>query len=536
MWARETGEGNRAGQVDADAGTSAGFDEPPALHTFERGERLVMDVIDPAMRTSIASVFVTPARELPSFVARARKAAGAWASLSASRRVQAFLRLRKLIVQQTGAIAETISRSTGKPLLEALRFDVAPVLHSLNECIERPVAFVRMPAPVVCVIAPVDLPFERTLSPAILALAAGSAVVVKPASSAALVTALIAQLFDDAFGESPGLAQVVQGGAQLGSLLATAEDIDQVIFSGSRASALKLRAILEPLGRQASFEPLAAVPLIVCDDANLERAANATVFGRYCNNGQGCGSVNRVYVQRALAAEFVHKVVHKVRALKCGPYTDPHCELGPLASGRGLRHLRGVIQDALDQRASVLTGGIPPHAADSAPGEWRGAQGDGFYWPPTVLTNVARSTRLMREETFGPVLALTAVDDEREAIVLANETSNGFGACVFSSDRMRADRIAARLHVRLVAVNDLLLKQGARGGCWQGEQDESGSEGVTGHGQSAIQQVLVGNGDTDREPTWFPYSPAKLRAVEAGPAGRAPRRDQFAANGEAIDG
>jgi betaine-aldehyde dehydrogenase len=270
--------------------------------------------------------------------------------------------------------------------------------------------------------------------------------------------------------------------------------------------------------------------LIVCDDANLERAANAAVFGRFCNNGQGGGSVNPVYVQRALAAEFVHKVVHKVRALKSGPYTDPHCELGPLASGRGLRHLRAVMQDALDQRATVLTGGTPSHVTGSASAKWRSAHGQGFYWPPTVFTDVGRSTRLMREETFGPILAVTAVQDEREAIVLANETANGFGACVFSGDRVRAARIATQLHVRLLAVNDVLLKAGARGGYWQGEQDESGGE------RAAAQQVLVGDGDTDREPTWFPYSPAKLRAVEAAVAWRAQRRDRFVVGGETIDG
>jgi len=530
MPAPEAGEIDHAARVDCDIGTALRFDEPPALHTLERGERVVMDAIDPAARESIASVFVTPALEIPALIARARKAGRAWDGLSAAQRAQALTPLRQLIAQQTSAIAETISRSTGKPLLEALAFDVAPVLQTLNECIERSMPLARTPPPVVCVIAPIGLPFERALSPAILALAAGSAVVVKPASSASLVGALIAQLFHHAFAEFPGLAQVVQGGAQIGSLLATAEDVDCVFFSGSRASAHKLQAALNALRRPAWFEALAVVPLIVCDDANLERAANAAVFGRFCNNGQGGGSVNPVYVQHSVAAEFVHKVVHKVRALKSGPYTDPHCELGPLASGRGLRHLRAVMQDALDHRATVLTGGTPSHVTGSMSAKWRGAHGQGFYWPPTVFTDVARSTRLIREETFGPILGVTAVHDEREAILLANETSNGFGTCVFSGDRLRARRIATQLRVRLVAVNDVLLKAGARGGYWPGARDESGGQ------PAAAQQVLVGDGDADREPTWFPYSPAKLRGVEAAVAANAQRRDPFAVGAETIDG
>jgi acyl-CoA reductase-like NAD-dependent aldehyde dehydrogenase len=536
MRSPEPGERSVAARAERDVGTALRSHEPPALLTFARGQRIVMDAVDPAARESMASVFVTPALEIPAVIARARKAARAWEGLAPAQRMRRLAPLRQLVAHQTGAIAETIARGMGKPLLEALSFEVVPVLRTLDECIQRPVGFVGTPPPVVCIIAPIGLPFERALSPAIMALAAGSAVVVKPASSAGLVGALIARLFETAFAEFPGLAQVVQGGAQLGSLLATAEDVDRVIFSGARASALKLRAALEPLRRSAVFEPLAVVPLIVCDDANLERAANAAVFGRFCNNGQSGGSINRVYVQRSLAAEFAHKVVHKVRALRCGPYTDPHCELGPLASGRGVPHLYAVLQDALDQRATVLTGGFPPHPAGSDDGERHNAHGQGFYWPPTVITDVARSTRLMREETFGPILAVTAVESEREAITLAKETSHGFGACVFSSDRVRAARIAAQLPVRLVAVNDVLLKAGERGGHWEGEPREEGGETASHRAHGDAQRVLMGNGDADREPTWFPYSPARLRAVEAAVARLAAQADHRALDVEAVDG
>jgi len=536
MGTPESRESLGAARLLREMGSSSRSNGPPALLTFPRGERVVMDAIDPATRESIASVFVTPALEIPAVVARARKAARAWDGLSAAQRAQALLPLRQMIAQQTDTIAETVARSMGKPLIEALRFDVAATLRTLDDCIERPVAFAGTPPPVVCVIAPIGLPFERALSPAVSALAAGSAVVVKLASSAALVSALIARLFEQAFAEFPGLAQVVQGGAQLGALLATAEDVDWVVFSGSRASAHTLRAALEPLRRPASFEPLAVVPMIVCDDANLERAANAAVFGRFCNNGQSSGSVNRVYVQRPLAAEFMHKVVHKVRALRSGAYTDPHCELGPLASGRALPHLRAVVQDALDQRATVLTGDPSLRFAGRDYGEHESGHGQGFYWPPTVFTDVAPAARLMREETFGPVLAVTAVEDERQAIMLANETLNGFGACIFSVDHVRAHRIARQLHVRSVAVNDVLLKGGERGGCWEGEPAESDSGTGAGRAPGAAQQVLVGNGDADRESTWFPYSPAKLHAASAAVAGRAARRDHSAIGVEAIDG
>jgi len=494
-----------------DLGNVAQTVEQPTPATLARSDRLIADAVDPARRESIASIFSTPAVEIPAIVSRARKAAGSWEVLPAERRAFALAELRRLIARQTGAIAETIARSMGKPMVEAFWYDVAPVLQTLDAFIARPRVVGVVAPPVVCVIAPISLPFERALAPAVAALAAGSAVVVKPASSASLVGALIASLFEDAFADFPGLAQVVQGGAQIGSLLATAEDVDRVVFSGARGSALRLQAALEPLRRSAWIEPLSVVPLIVCEDANLERAANASVYGRFCNNGQGGDSVNRILVHRAVAAEFVHKVVHKVRALKVGPYTDAHCELGPLASARAQPHLLAILQDAIDNRAAVLTGGAPPRVVETAYASRRG-----FYWPPTVLSDVAPSTRVMREETFGPILAIASFHDESEAIALANGPSHGSGACVFSGARERAAGIAGALRARRVAVNDVLLMAGARGGCWQSEGAGPGGEASPAADQQPVpaQQVRMGNGEIDREPTWFPYSLAKLRSAE----------------------
>jgi acyl-CoA reductase-like NAD-dependent aldehyde dehydrogenase len=484
-----------------DLGNVAQTVEHPTPATLARSDRLIADAVDSARRESIASISSTPAVEIPAIVSRARKAAASWEVLPAERRVVALAELRRLIARQTGAIAETIARSMGKPLVEAFWYDVVPVLETLDACIARPEVVGVVAPPVVCVIAPFTLPFERALAPAVAALAAGSAVVIKPASSASLVGALIARLFEDAFADFPGLAQVVQGGAQIGSLLATAEDVDRVVFSGARVSALRLRAALEPLRRSAWIEPLSVVPLIVCEDANLERAANASVYGRFCNNGQGGSSVNRILVHRAVAAEFAHRVVHKVRALKVGPYTDAHCELGPLASSRALPHLLAMLQDAIDNRAAVLTGGAPLRAVETA-----FASGQGFYWPPTVLSDVAPSTRVMREETFGPILAIGSFRDESEAIALANGPSHGSGACVFSGARERAAGIARALRARRVAVNDVLLMAGAPGGCWQGEGAGCGGEAGPAADQRPVpaQQVRMGNGEIDREPTWFP--------------------------------
>ena len=477
----------------------------------------VLDAVNPATRELVAHVFVTAPSRIPAIVARATDAARTWGDLPFRQRAEALVLLRELVAQRAHEIAETIARGMGKPLIEALSFEVARVIETLDECIahatdalaDQPAAaLVTLPAllgryraallpptprAVVCVIAPVSAPFELAMTPAVIALTAGNAVIVKPSSSAPLVGVLIERLFDAAFAACPGIAQVVFGAGALGSALATAEGVDAVVFTGSTPVGRELEAALASLQRPAQFELGGADPVIVCDDANLERAANATVFGRFSNNGQACAAVKRAYVQRTVAAAFIKKVMHKVRALKSGPYTNPFCEIGPLANGRSMEHLRGVLQDALDQRAELVTGSFPAHVTGPNNGERRGADREGWYWPPAVITKVDHSMRIMKEPLFGPILPIQVFEDDREAIRLANDTTFGFDACIFSADLARAEQIAAGLQAGAVAVNDLFVHSAAPSLHARGARHDGGN---------------------DREPHWFPYSAGKLQALE----------------------
>lgn len=516
----------------------------------------VLDAIDPATRECIGCVFVTAPTDLDAIVASARDAARTWGDLQSGQREQALSRLRDVIARRAPEIAETIARGMGKPLIEALSFEIATVLDALDGCIAKeardpavstgiapatdaanagrdPILQLRETTrSVVCVISPVSSPFELAMIPAIAALSAGNAVIVKPSSSAPLVGLLIASLFDEAFVEFPAVAQVVHGAGDLGTRVATADGVDFVIFIGSARAGRELQAALAPLNRPALFELHGAVALIVCDDANLERAANAAVFGRFSNNGQGCASVNRVYVQRAVADAFLHKVKHKVRALKSGPFTDPFCEIGPLANGLGLQELRAVLQDALDNRASLVAGGFPAHVTGADNGERRGAERQGWYWQPTVLADVDDTMRVMKEAVSGPILPIRAVDDDQTAIALVNDTEDGFGVCVFSGDPARARQIVAQLRTGPAAINDLLVNIAARSphpGSAQrfaARRDESGDTCLdpgrkSPHPFSVHEWLRIDDGDTAREAHWFPYSVARLRAIEAAPLARA---------------
>lgn len=520
----------------------ANVGEMPAAGAF-------LSAVNPATRELMANVFVTPTTSIAAIVARAQSAGSAWRALSVAQRAQALRRLRDAVARRALEIGETIARGMGKPLIEALSFEVSTVIEALDACMtsasgdpaEEPVAasialpahppwnrtvlFRQAPRAVVCVIAPVSSPFDRAMTPAVAALATGSAVIIKPTSAAPLVGALIERLFDEAFIEHPGLVQVVFGGAALGVMAATADGVDAVIFAGSRPVGLGLQQALAPLRRPGVFELRATVPLIVCDDANLERAAAATVYGRFSNNGQGDATVNRVYVLRAVAETFISKVIHKVRALKSGPYTDPFSRIGPLANGSALENLRTVLQDALDQRAVLVAGGFPAHVTGHEHGERLGADRKGWFWPPTVVTEVNHAMRVMKEQVFGPILGIQVVDDDREAVALANDTENEPDVCVFTADMSRADQIAEQLHASSVTVNDVLVNIRARSlrpfdaqRCFddriQGSGDARDPARTGPRLFSVRRSVLIDAGNNDAEPHWFPYTAAKLQALE----------------------
>ncbi len=481
-----------------------------------------LNAVDPATGKAIGTVPVTAEDRIPGIVDRARTAQRSWAVLPFAERARVLTVLRSVVVKRADEIAETVSRGMGKPLVDALVGDVGLVLDEFDEYIrngtewlaDEPVevpakfgtvkrALTRyVPRGVVCLIAPWNFPFGIAMGPLIPALAAGNAVILKPTSAAPMVGVVLEELFREGLPGHPDVVQVVHGPGALGSVIATAPGVDFVSFTGSTKIGRQLEAALAPLLRPALLELGGSDPAIVTDDANLQRAANGIVWGRFMNNGQVCAAVKRVYVERSVAEAFIGKVVEKVQALRVGPHTDHVVDVGPLANDRGLDALAAQLQDAIDRRAKVETGGFIPTGSA------------GLFWPPTVLTNVDATMRVMNEEVFGPILPIQIVGDDQEAIDEANRSDEGLDAYVFCGDPERAERIANRLDAGAVDINEAdvnyVIAALPLGGIKQsGINRYHGKAGLRLF--TNIKAMVIGAGKQDMEGYWFPHGHESLK-------------------------
>jgi succinate-semialdehyde dehydrogenase/glutarate-semialdehyde dehydrogenase len=284
--------------------------------------------------------------------------------------------------------------------------------------------------------------------------------------------------------------------------LVEAPRVAKIVFTGSVATGKRVMAaasrnltpvVLELGGKDAA---------IVCRDADLDRAARGIVWGAFLNAGQTCASVERVYVERAVMEPFLARVLAQTRALRVGQPQDESTDLGPMTMERQRRIVEDHVTDARARGAQVLTGGEVPAR-------------DGYYYPPTVLTGVDHGMRVMREETFGPVLPIMAVDSVDEAIRLANDSDYGLTASGWTRDVATARKLAAGLSAGVVTINDCVSSFGEPTAPWGGVK-HSGigrTHGVA--GLREMTQVKYVSLDASRRPAlwWFPYGPDYRRIL-----------------------
>ncbi|HXF57473.1 MAG TPA: aldehyde dehydrogenase family protein, partial [Actinomycetota bacterium] len=334
------------------------------------------------------------------------------------------------------------------------------------------------------------------------ALLVGNAVVLKPSEFIPTVGEAIRELLEPL---PPGVATVVQGGPEVGAALVDAP-CDKVCLIGSAATARKVMEVAARHLTPVVFELGGQDTAIVCEDADLEVAASGILWGAFLNAGQTCCAVERVYVVEGVADRFAELLVSKLGRLRTGPAAGPEADVGPLSVPRQFEKVDALVRDAVRQGARVLAGGPPE------------APGTGLWYPPTVVEGRSEEMAIFREETFGPLLPLVRVRDEEEAVRRANEEGFNLTASVWTRDRARARRLAARLRAGAVSVNDHGSIAGTPWGMWGGV-GQSGFgrlNGEVGIREFAV-PVHVGENLLPRLKRlwWYPYDEPTARALRA---------------------
>ncbi|MEV8632835.1 aminobutyraldehyde dehydrogenase [Streptosporangium sp. NPDC051023] len=415
-------------------------------------------LINPASGEFLREVPDTPVGEVGAAVRRARAAYEEWSQATPAERARVMLRFADLVEADAEELTRLEVEETGKPAAvfrdgelpfaaDNLRFFAgaarslegtgAGVLSSGYTSV-----LVRRPVGVVGSIAPWNFPLVMAVWKIGPALAAGNAVVIKPAPQTPGTTLRLAELFAAA-GAPEGLLQVVLGDAEVGEALVTDPGVDMVSVTGStetgravmRGAAGSLKRVHLELGGKA--------PALVFGDADLAEMARGVAMGATYNTGQDCTAATRVYISREVYGEAVEALRATLAKIRVGDPWDPATDIGPLISAGHRARVHGFVERAVAAGASVLCGGSP-------------AEGSGFYYPPTLITEATQDSEIVQGELFGPVLLALPFDGEDEAVGLANDTPYGLASSIWSTDVARALRVSHRLDVGVTWVNDHL--------------------------------------------------------------------------------
>jgi succinate-semialdehyde dehydrogenase/glutarate-semialdehyde dehydrogenase len=508
----------------------------PVRHSWVAGHEVAgaggfEPAIDPATGQAFAEVSLLDPAQAGDSLARARAAFDSWSASSFEARGRHLLALRQALLDEADEVSRLIAREQGKPAAEALAVEIMPALEALkhlalhaeddlrDEEVDSALLLfahkrgrlVYTPLGVILVVTPWNYPLGLPLIGVATALAAGNTVVLKPAPATRLVGLKIGELCTKA-GLPDGVVSVVAVDDRGAAALVEDPRVAKIVFTGSVETGRKVMAAAAKNLTPVVLELGGKDPAVVCADADLGRAARGIVWGAFVNTGQTCASVERVYVAREVAEPFLARVVEETKRLRVGSPAEPDTDLGPLTLERQRRIVEDHVADARARGAAVLTGGEP-------------ATGPGFFYPPTVLTGVDHTMRIMREETFGPVLPVMAVDSLEEAVRLANDGPYGLTASVWTRDEATGRRLAGAIQAGVVSINDCVSTFGEPVAPWGGVK-WSGI-GRT-HGRAGLRemtQVRYVSEDWTRKPAiwWYPYDEAyrrflltAVRALHAG--------------------
>ncbi|HEY2510597.1 MAG TPA: aldehyde dehydrogenase family protein [Polyangiaceae bacterium] len=478
-----------------------------------------MRITSPVTKESIGEIRIQVAEEVRAAISRARVAQAGWAELSFDERASVMRKALKILLRRQEEFMDVIIRETGRSRVETIFMEIFAACDSLSYYANnakkiladhkvglhllktKKMIMTYRPLGVVGIITPWNGPFILSLNPTVQALMAGNAVVLKPSEVTPFSGRLVGELFHEA-GLPKDLVTVLEGDGETGAALVDG-GVDKISFTGSVRTG---RKIGEACGRNlipCTLELGGKDPMIVCADADMDRAVSGAVFGAFMNTGQYCCSTERVYVVDSIAEEFTRRVVEKVKTLKQG--TSGDFDLGPMIWPKQLEVIDAHVADAVRKGAKVLTGGKRSEALGN------------MFYEATVLTDVTHDMLVMKDETFGPILPILRVRDENEALRLANDTVYGLCANVWTKDEKRAIALAKRIEAGSICVNDCAVTYGAAEAPFGGRKTSgvgqvNGPHGLRGY--SYATPIIIERFNPKEEQIWYPYTADKGKLLQ----------------------
>lgn len=476
-------------------------------------------VVAPHTGEHLGEVPERTAEEVAAAASRGRHAQRAWAELGTAGRVRVMRGVLAALSSSRDDLLDRLVVETGKVrgdalqetiiLLDTVRYYVDNAEALLEDEVITPHilknkrgVIVHHPRGLVGIISPWNFPLDLGFGEVVPALLAGNAVLLKPSELTPLINVELERLAVEA-GLPAGVFQVVTGAGETGAALL--EVVDQITFTGSvRVGRLVAQAAARRL-IPCTLELGGNDPMIVLQNADIDRAARGAIWGAFFNSGQMCMSVERVYVEEPVADRFIQAVVAGTRALRQGVDSRYTHDIGSMTRPEQLDTVEAHVADATERGAKVLTGGRRTPGLRET------------FYEPTVLVGVDHDMEIMKEETFGPVLPIMRVTDATEAVRLANDSPYGLNASVWSRDKEHARGVARQLESGAVCINDVVVSYGMLELPFGGVKDSGLGRR---HGPGGLRKYCASQSIAEdrlglrTEPNWYPYSGRLLGAME----------------------
>jgi len=418
-----------------------------------------LPVTNPADGQVFAEVASATPADVDAAVKSAREAFDEWSELAVSRRGELLWGAATAVHQHVDELVELLTREQGKTLRDS-RIEIGRAVETLEHYVGLSKALrgsfaphldpgtdgmvLRRPLGVVGAIVPWNFPTTLLCNKLGPALIAGNTVVAKPADTTPLTTLRFVELLTEG-GLPPGVVNVITGtGPEAGEALVTHPDVRKVAFTGSTRTGERIMELASRGTKRLTLELGGSDPLIVCEDADLARAASAASMGRFYNCGQACLAVKRVYVMDSVADEVIEAITAKAKKLRVGPGDAEGSQIGPLHTARQRELVADQVKRTLEQGGELLCGGSAPDDPELA---------GGFFYSPTVIADPPHDSPMATEEVFGPALPIWRVRDLDEAIERSNASQYGLGSSVWTADLERAREAAERLECGYTWIN-----------------------------------------------------------------------------------